>query len=177
LQAPIPSLHANTDTVTSARLNLRRFRAEDVAVFHLILSDPQAMRYWSTPPHRDVAETEIWIAKTIAAVAAGEADDFIAEHQGRVIGKAGLWSGNELGMIFAPSCWGQGFASEAVRAIIARAFAQGRPAITADVDPRNEKSLRLLTRLGFHETGRALRTLKVGEEWVDSVYLELKAPT
>ena len=88
-EGPIPSLHANTDTITTARLSLRRFRAQDVAAFHLILSDPQAMRYWSTPPHRDVGETEAWIAKTIAAVAAGEADDFIAEHQGRVIGKAG----------------------------------------------------------------------------------------
>jgi RimJ/RimL family protein N-acetyltransferase len=169
-------LRSNSDTITTARLTLRRFRAQDVAAFHLILSDPQAMRYWSTPPHRDVGESEAWIAKTIAAVAAGEADDFIAEHRGQVIGKAGLWSGNELGMIFASSCWGQGFASEAVSAIIARAFAQGRPAITADVDPRNEKSLRLLTRLGFKETGRTERTLKVGEEWVDSVYLELKAP-
>ena len=163
---PIPSLQANTDTITTARLNLRRFRAEDVAAFHLILSDPQAMRYWSTPPHRNVGETEAWIAKTIAAVAAGEADDFIAEHQGRVIGKAGLWCGNELGMIFASSCWGHGFASEAVAAIIARAFAQGRTAIMADVDPRNEKSLQLLTRLGFSETRRAQRTLKVGKAWV-----------
>jgi RimJ/RimL family protein N-acetyltransferase len=166
-----------TDSITTARLTLRRFRAQDVAAFHLILSDPQAMRYWSTPPHRDVAETEAWIASTIAAVAAGEGDDFIAEHQGRVIGKAGIWSGNELGMIFASNCWGHGFGSEAVSAIIARAFGRGLPAITADVDPRNEKSLRLLTRLGFRETGRAQRTLKVGEEWVDSVYLELKAPT
>ena len=165
------------DCITTARLTLRRFRAQDAAAFHLILSDPQAMRYWSTPAHDDVALTEAWIAKTIAAVDAGEADDFIAEHQGRVIGKAGIWSGNELGMIFAPSCWGQGFASEAVNAVIARAFAQGRPAITADVDPRNDKSLRLLTRLGFSESGRAERTLKVGEEWVDSVYLELKAPS
>src|SRR5665213_2309119 len=82
LQAPIPPLHANTDTITTARLTLRRFRAQDAAAFHLILSDPQAMRYWSTPPHRNIAETEVWIAKTIAAVAAGEADDFIAEHQG-----------------------------------------------------------------------------------------------
>ena len=169
-------MQANTDTITTARLTLRRFRAQDVAAFNLILSDPQAMRYWSTPPHREVAETEAWIAKTIAAVAAGEADDFIVEHQDRVIGKAGIWSANELGMIFAPSCWGRGFASEAVGAILARAFAQGRPAITADVDPRNDKSLRLLTRLGFKESGRAERTLKVGEQWVDSVYLELKAP-
>ena len=164
------------DSITTARLFLRRFRAEDAAAFHPILSDPEAMRYWSTPPHRDFSETEAWIAKTIEAVDKGEADDFIALSEGAVIGKAGLWSGNEIGMIFAPASWGRGFAGEAVTAIAARAFARGLASIKADVDPRNERSLRLLTRLGFAETGRATRTFKVGDEWVDSVYLELKAP-
>jgi ribosomal protein S18 acetylase RimI-like enzyme len=49
-------------------------------------------------------------------------------------------------------------------------------AITADVDPRNVASLRLLARLGFEETGRAARTCQVGDEWQDSVYLALRRP-
>jgi ribosomal-protein-alanine N-acetyltransferase len=164
---------APPETIATQRLTLRRFRPDDAAAFHPILSDAEAMRYWSTVPHRDLAETQDWIDRTIVAVAAGQADDFIALHDGRIIGKAGLWHGNELGMIFAKSCWGRGFASEAVGAIIHRAFARGLASIKADVDPRNEKSLRLLRKLGFVETGAAERTLLVGEEWVDSVYLEL----
>jgi ribosomal-protein-alanine N-acetyltransferase len=167
---------AMPETIATARLTLRRFRPEDAHAFHRILSDPAAMLYWSTPPHRAFAETEAWIAKTIAAVAGGEADDFIALHEGQIVGKAGLWSGNEIGMIFASGCWGRGFASEAATAIIARAFARGLPSIKADVDPRNERSLKLLGRLGFVESGRAKHTLQVGDEWVDSVYLELRAP-
>ena len=34
----------------------------------------------------------------------------------------------------------------------------------------------LLTRLGFHETARAERTILVGDEWCDSVYLALPRP-
>jgi RimJ/RimL family protein N-acetyltransferase len=49
-------------------------------------------------------------------------------------------------------------------------------ALTADVDPRNEGSLRLLAKLGFVETHRAARTWLVGEEWCDSVYLALGRP-
>ncbi len=162
------------DTIETERLLLRRFRPEDAVAFHAILGEPQAMAYWSTPAHRTFAETEAWVRSTIAAVEAGEADDFIALHQGAVIGKAGLWHGNEIGMIFAPASWGQGFASEAVGAIIARARGRGMASIRADVDPRNERSLRLLTRLGFAETGRARATLQVGGEWVDSVYLEIR---
>ena len=166
-------MSALPNTIKTERLLLRRFRLKDAAAFHAILSEPQAMTYWSTPPHREFAETEKWVRSTIEAVAAGEADDFIALHQGTIIGKAGLWHGNEIGMIFAPSSWGQGFAGEAVRAIIARANARGMSSIRADVDPRNERSLRVLMRLGFVETGRAKATLQVGGEWVDSVYLEL----
>jgi len=161
------------DTIETERLLLRRFRPEDAIAFHAILGEPQAMMYWSTPPHREFAATEKWVRSTIEAVEAGEADDFVALYRGTIIGKAGLWHGNEIGMIFAPGSWGQGFAGEAVRAIIARAKARGMATIRADVDPRNERSLRLLTRLGFAETGRAKATLQVGSDWVDSVYLEL----
>jgi RimJ/RimL family protein N-acetyltransferase len=42
--------------------------------------------------------------------------------------------------------------------------------LTADTDPRSAASIRLLTRLGFVETGRAARTLLWGDEWCDSVY-------
>jgi RimJ/RimL family protein N-acetyltransferase len=47
--------------------------------------------------------------------------------------------------------------------------------VRADVDPGNAGSLKLLERLGFKRTGTAERTFKIGEMWVDSVYLELTA--
>jgi len=56
--------------------------------------------------------------------------------------------------------------------VIGRAFAQGRSP-RADVDPRNARSLKLLKNLGFRETGTAKRTYQIGDEWTDSVYLEL----
>lgn len=162
------------DIITTKRLTLRRFRAEDASAFHEIMSDVEAMRYWSTPPHRNFAETVRWIAATIDAVGSGRADDFVVVHDGKMIGKAGLWAANELGMIFARSVWGQGFAREAVAAVIERAIARGLNAIKADVDPRNVLSLHLLRKLGFVETGSAERTLLIGDEWVDSLYLELR---
>jgi len=78
------------EIIATRRLTLRRFRPSDAPEFHAVLSDAEAMRYWSTPPHRHMAETEAWVERTIAAVAAGEADDFIALHEGSAVGKAGL---------------------------------------------------------------------------------------
>ena len=158
----------------TARLVLRRPQADDAEAMHAILSDPAAMRYWSTPPHTDFAQSRAWVESTMDAIAAGDCDDFFVERDGALIGKAGLWSGDEIGFLLAPSIWGQGYGREALSAVIGHAFGtRGLAQIRADVDPRNDRSLRLLTGLGFQETGRAERTFKIGEEWVDSVYLTL----
>jgi RimJ/RimL family protein N-acetyltransferase len=160
------------EPIATPRLKLRRAREDDLAALHAVLGHPQAMRYWSTPPHRDVDETRAWLADMIAADPA-ESDDFVIEHQGRVIGKAGCWRIPEIGFILHPDFWGRGLAREALTAVIAHAFAAFPiPAILADVDPRNAPCLALLARLGFTETHRAPRTFKVGDEWCDSVYLE-----
>jgi [ribosomal protein S5]-alanine N-acetyltransferase len=168
-------MNANANTILrTARLVLRRPRSDDVAAMHAILRDPLAMRYWSTLPHATVAETEGWVARTIEAINAGRCDDFFVEHDGLLIGKAGIWSDNELGFLFSPRIWGQGFAREAIGAVIARAFlVSGHTEIRAEADPRNERCVRLLTRMGFRETGRAERTYHIGDEWSDSVYLAL----
>jgi RimJ/RimL family protein N-acetyltransferase len=46
--------------------------------------------------------------------------------------------------------------------------------LTADVDPRNAASIKLLERCGFIETHRAAGTWQVGDELCDSVYFRLK---
>jgi RimJ/RimL family protein N-acetyltransferase len=164
-----------TELVTP-RLRLRRARESDLAAMHAVMSHPLAMRYWSSPPHAEIAQTRDWLAGMIATPPElGE--DFVVEFEGRVIGKAGCWRLPEVGYILHPDCWGRGLATEALSAVIAHVFAT-RPvdALTADVDPRNEGSLRLLARLGFAETHRAQRTWLVGEEWCDSVYLALPRP-
>jgi [ribosomal protein S5]-alanine N-acetyltransferase len=160
--------------IRTARLLLRPAAMTDLEAFHAILSSRAAMRYWSTLPHTDLAQTRDWLQAMID-VPAGEGEDWVIERDGYAIGKAGLWRFPEIGFILHPDHWGQGYAREALRPVIDRAFAlHGLPAVTADVDPRNAASLRLLTGLGFVETGRAERTLKLGEEWCDSVYLELR---
>lgn len=159
------------------RLLLRRPRSDDVAAMHMILRDPLAMRYWSTLPHTTVAESEAWVIKTIDAINAGECDDFFVERDGLLVGKAGLWRHNEIGFLFSPAVWGKGYAREALQALIDRAFHErGLEEIRAEVDPRNERCLTLLARLGFRETGRAERTWHIGGEWSDSVYLSLLKP-
>ena len=162
--------------ILTPRLHLRRARASDLNALHSVLSDARAMRYWSRPPHTDLEQTRTWLDSMIQAPPQTSCD-YVVEHAGRVIGKAGCWRVPEIGYILHPDAWGQGLAQEALNAVIPKVFASFPiDAITADVDPRNDASMKLLGRLGFVETHRAARTWLVGEEWCDSVYFALGRP-
>ena len=159
--------------LTTARLTLRRVALSDVPAMHAIFADPEAMQYWSRLPHTDIAETEAWIIKTIEAVEAGEADDFVVVHEGALVGRVGIWKDNELGLIFARSVWGTGIAREATEALIERSRSRGMKSIMADIDPRNLRVARFLGKLGFRKTGEAKSTYRIGDIWTDSEYLTL----
>jgi [ribosomal protein S5]-alanine N-acetyltransferase len=95
------------------------------------------------------------------------------------IGKMGCYNGSEIGLMLHPAYWGKGYASEAAKAVIDHIWTledNNLMVIMADVDPRNDACLRLLTGLGFVETGRAVNTFETHLGWVDSVYLGLNRP-
>lgn len=160
--------------VRTERLLMRRAEVRDLGALHAVLSNAQAMRYWSTPPHTSLHQSREWL-KAMMASPEAESDDFVVEHEGQVIGKAGFWRLPEIGYIFHPDNWGRGLAFECLSALIERAFRRyDFEKLLADVDPRNAASLKLLAKLGFVETGREPATIMVGDEWCDSIYLALE---
>lgn len=162
--------------LATARLVLRRPREDDLPTFFAIMSDPRAMRYWSTAPHASLEVTREWLARKIARNADG-GEDFGIEFEGRLIGEVGAGRLPDFGFMLHPDFWGQGLATEASRVCIAHIFAaHDVPTLKADVDPRNLASLAVLTKLSFVVTGTAQNTFLLGDEWCDSVYLELERP-
>jgi [ribosomal protein S5]-alanine N-acetyltransferase len=160
--------------IKTKRLLLRRAQLDDAAEMHNILSNEAAMRYWSSPPHSEFAQTQAWIADMVAG-AENANEDFIIEIDGRVAGKVGAYRLPEFGYILHPDLWGRGLATEAVRAFLRHVW-QTRPDIaelSTDIDPRNVASVRLVEKLGFRETGRAERTFETHIGWCDSVYFAI----
>lgn len=161
--------------ILTPRLKLRTARAGDVEAMHAVLSDPRATRWWSTPPHATRDQTRIWLRAMIAN--GPDQPDFVIERDGVVIGKAGFWRLPEVGYILHPDHWGQGLGKEAVGAAIDHVFAtRDLDELTADVDPENLASIRLLESLGFVKTGFVERTWQIAGEWKDSLYYALSRP-
>lgn len=156
--------------IRTDRLVLRQAVWEDLEAVHRLMSDPRVMRYWSRPEHETLEETCHWLGFLVEQSA--DSRDWLIVKDGAVIGKAGAWQLPEVGFLLHPDHWGQGLAFEAMVAVIAALEAEfAGIVLTAEVDPRNAASLRLLDRLGFRETHRAERTLLWRDEWCDSVYL------
>lgn len=158
--------------IRTPRLTLRSARPDDVEAMYAILSDERATRWWSTPPHETLDQTREWLDAMIAN--GPDHPDFVVERDGRVIGKAGFFAVPDVGYILHPDCWGRGLASEAVAAVVDHVFGTSEvDCLTADVDPENIASIRLLERLGFVPTGSAERTWNIGGEWKNSLYYAL----
>lgn len=158
--------------IVTPRLTLRSARPDDLVAMHGVLSHPDATRWWSTPPHADLDETRAWLDSMIAN--GPDQPDFVVVRDGVVIGKAGFWRLPDVGYILHPDYWGLGLAGEAVAAAVDHVFATRKlEELTADVDPENAASIRLLERLGFRKTGFAERTWNVGGVWKDSLFYGL----
>ena len=174
LKAGYPTYQARVTELRTERLILRRARAADLEAMHAVLSDERAMRYWSHGPHQDLAQTREWLDSMIDAPPE-VSDDFIVTVGGEVIGKLGAWRLPEIGFILRSDQWGRGYAAEAMHAFLDHVFGvRGVEKLTADVDPRNTGSLRLLTDHRFVKTGFAAGTWNTHIGVGDSVYLELK---
>jgi len=70
----------------------------------------------------------------------------------------------EVGWHLHPDSWGHGYATEAARAVIDRAFAAGLPEVYAVVRPGNTASVAVCARLGMQPLGRLRRWYDVDLE-------------
>ncbi|MCX7557930.1 GNAT family protein [Sulfitobacter sp. F26204] len=160
--------------ITTKRLVLRPMQARDRDDLFAVFGNTEVMAYWSTLPHATAEETAQLIEQTLAADRETTAE-FAIEYAGRVIGKAGFWQMPEIGYLLHRDYWRRGIGYEALEALIVYGFDQrGLSQITADVDPDNIASVKLLTKLGFVETDRAAKTFQIGGKWCDSIYFALQ---
>jgi RimJ/RimL family protein N-acetyltransferase len=144
------------------RLCLRPFTAADHDAIHAVYADPEVMRWVGHGAHRTPAETAR-ARRGYADALAARGYGFVAvveRSSGAVVGDAGLHplAGRgpdvELGYTLARAAWGRGYGTEAAGALRDHAFAVlGVPRVTAQVEPANLASRRVLEKVGMTVVG------------------------
>jgi RimJ/RimL family protein N-acetyltransferase len=152
-----------TRVLATERLVLRAPRREDVKAVAALAGDRRVAENTLQIPHPyGVGDAAQWIAA--ANTRPGETT-FVIEHDGETIGACGFDIRNgaepEIGYWLGVPFWGQGFATEAVRALIDHAFESYElPALQAGARVSNSASRRVLEKCGFQWTGVALYRMR-----------------
>jgi [ribosomal protein S5]-alanine N-acetyltransferase len=155
---------------------------DDVDALYEIFSDPRVMRYWSSGPlpNREAA------AAMQREMAQGNLRDTMwkwglaLRETNTIIGTVTLFNLSisngraEIGYAMGSACWGKGYMNEALKALIVHAFdVMNFRRLEADVDPRNDASIRTLERLGFQREGFLRERWHVGGELQDAFFYGL----
>jgi len=169
----------------TGRLRLVALHEGDADALFAYRSDPDVARYqgWS-PATREEALAFIraqqqaslhlrdsWVQRAVRRIG----DD-------RLIGDVGLHipadSGDsyEFGITLAPAFQGQGYAREALRALLGFVFGQLHAhRVHASIDPRNVACAALLRSLGMRQEAHFRESLRLRGEWVDETIYALLA--
>lgn len=144
-------------TLTTERLVLRGHRASDLDACLAMWSDLEVVRHISGRPS---TREEVW-ARILRYVGHWELMGYgmwAVEAEGRFVGECGLAQfergvpeidAPEAGWVFAPEAHGKGYATEAMRAVLAWTTA---PRTVCMIAPDNAASLRVADKLGYRET-------------------------
>lgn len=165
----------------TARLTLRPPVASDLDDLHALQSDPEVVRYQLFEPRSrdDVARR---LPELTAATVLEKADDFIqpameltTDDGPVVIGtmyfvlKSLENATGEIGWALRREYQGQGFAHEAALALLRVAFDElGLHRVTAELDPRNDASVALCTRLGMRREAHFVEDMMFKGDWADT---------
>ncbi len=152
--------------IATTRLELRPLVETDVDDLWPVVSNPIVPQMMSWAAHKTREETDEWVLRQAEARARGTGLVWGIAKDGRVVGTIGLsgiaWHERalrvdraELGYWIAPALWGQGYATEAARAVVAFGFDDlGLHKITTRCFAENAASRRVIEKCGFRFVGR-----------------------
>jgi ribosomal-protein-alanine N-acetyltransferase len=164
------------------RLVLRRLVAADAAALFAIFSDPEVVRYWSSPAWSGMEQADQYVASADAGIASGSdlRLGITLAGSGQLVGQVALYSFNrqnrrcDVGYALGRAHWGHGYLGEALGAMLEHGFAAlDLNRVEADIDPRNVASAKALERIGFRLEGMMRERWIVAGEICDTAFYGL----
>lgn len=148
---------ARPTVLKTARLTLRAPRADDAKAIKTLINDRRVSENMATIPHPYTLKD----ARSFIANAAGKPLFVITRADGRLIGGGGIGlrpRGHEIGYWIGVPYWGNGYATEAARALVDHAFRDlDLTELLAGARVTNPASRRVLEKCGFQWTDVVLQ--------------------
>lgn len=142
------------------RIVLRPFAVDDAAALHGYLSREDAVRFepYGVQSASDCARLAAERAADPRFLALCLADGALVGNLYAAPEGPESWRTWTVGYVLHPDRWGHGYATEALRLLLADLFdARGAHRVVARCDPRNDRSWRLLERVGMRREAHVLQ--------------------
>lgn len=162
MSAPGDAVFARFPRLDTPRLVLRETTPEDGAAILRIFGDDEVMRHYNVDTFTSLEQAHALVARWRKRFDERAGLRFAITHRegGSLLGTCGvnLWDRQRgaalIGYDLARHSWGQGYATEAVRALTRFCFdGIGANRVEAHVVPGNDASVAVLRKLGFTEEG------------------------
>jgi RimJ/RimL family protein N-acetyltransferase len=141
--------------LTTERLELRRWREDDLDEYAAMTADPDVVRYLGGATFDRVAAwRQIALFIGHRELRGWTSSAVVERSSGRLIGRGGLWQpegwpGVEVGWILGRAAWGQGYATELGQAVRDYAFGSlGVAQLISVIHPDNAASIRVAEKIG-----------------------------
>ncbi len=164
------------ETIKTGRLVLRPWSFEDLSDVMSYAPDREWARYLPVPHPYSEADARSFITSQIS-LDREQHSSWAVCYDGRSAGGINIrffldFQVGELGYSIARALWGRGLATEASRAIVAAAFSEYPQLmrIRAMADARNERSHRVLEKLGMTREGLLRKNRLSRNELIDEVW-------
>lgn len=171
-------------SIESERLRIRRLQDEDLETFVTYRNLPEVAwmqlweRYDADEGRKLISGCQVTEPFTVGdsfqfGVALKETDALIGDLYFK-LDEAGKQA--EIGYTFSPHYQGQGYATEALKALMNHAFTKrGLHRIYGVTDPRNTPSIKLMKRLGMRQEAHHKEDLWFKGAWADDVVFAILA--
>jgi RimJ/RimL family protein N-acetyltransferase len=171
------------EPILTERLFIRKLETNDAQDFYKYRSLPEVYKFQSFNP-KNTKDIKVFF-KRLSELPNSPNTWFqlavCVKDENKLIGDIGIHfleddEQTEIGYTLNPDFQGVGYAKEAVTAVIRYLFkVLGKHRIIASVDPDNEKSIKLLDKIGMRREAYFVKSIKINGIWSDDcIYAILK---
>ena len=165
-----------TETLTTKRLTLRRFRKEDAPLLYRDFGTDEAIyRYTGWNPYKTPEEAKKTVERYIANYVDDTAYSWAIEHKGLLIGTIGAYDADsakrsiEIGLSIAKRHWGHGYGVEAMKCVIDYLISRGYQSVRAWCAVSNTNSKKALEKSGMRTLSIEKNAIRIGDKTYDKI--------
>lgn len=170
--------------IKTERLIIRDHIASDIEAFHSLYTDQRVMHFIPSLLSKSLADSEKSLLNAIAEIDASPRTKyfFAIMRNEQYVGEIGFTLLNtleepltaDLGYFIKPEFWGNGYVTEAARAVVAVAFDQvGVNRIISGCNAKNSASESIMKKLGMTQIAHYSQHSLLDGEWCDRVCYEI----